>query len=66
MADLEQILKMLCHVSGIGVKTISKMLAKEKFTMFELVNMDIEKLKNLAGKDKGTRIFNAFHNIEQE
>ncbi len=54
------VLKMLCQVPGVGVKTISKMMSKRRLTMFEIANMDIEELKKLAGNDRGTRIFNAF------
>jgi predicted DNA-binding helix-hairpin-helix protein len=56
-------IKMLSQVPGLGVKTISKMLRKRKFTVFEFVNMDIEEMKKLAGKDKGTKIYNAMHGI---
>ncbi len=54
---------MLCQVPGLGVKTISKMLRKRKFTVFEFINMNIEELQSIAGKDKGIKIYNAIHSI---
>jgi len=57
------VMKMLCQVSGLGVKTISKMLQKRNFTLFELANMDIEELKNIAGEDKGVKIYNTVRGI---
>jgi ERCC4-type nuclease len=54
-------LKMLSHVPGLGVKTISRMLRKRKFTVFEFVNMDVSELQKLAGKDKGIKIYDAIH-----
>jgi broad-specificity NMP kinase len=56
-------MKMLCHVPGLGVKTISKMLQKRNFTVFEFINMDIEELQKLAGKASGIKIYNAIHCI---
>jgi ERCC4-type nuclease len=58
------VIKMLCQVPGLGVKTISKMLRKRKFTVFEFINMNIEELQSIAGKDKGIKIYNAIHSIE--
>jgi len=58
------VMKMLCNVPGLKGKTISKMLSKRKFTVFEFVNMDLEELKNIAGKDRGTKIYNTIHGIE--
>lgn len=60
----DTVLKMLCNVPGLGAKTISKMLSKRKFTVFEFVNMDLEEMKTLAGKDKGTKIYNTVRGIE--
>jgi ERCC4-type nuclease len=60
----DTMIKMLSSVPGLGVKTISRMLRKRKFTVFEFVNMDIEEMKKLTGKDKGTKIYNAIHDIQ--
>jgi hypothetical protein len=39
------------------------MLRKRKFTVFEFINMGVDELQNIAGKDKGIKIYNAIHNI---